>query len=101
MYGRTYGRSVVMVAGFRRGLCFHSDATGAGEQRQFGFIGVPPSHCAGHVRSVPIGGGLRRGGHCGTLDRWTQVPGRQPSVASGASEWKGYGALERRPQPCP
>ena len=51
--------------------------TGAGKRRQFGFINVPPSHYAGHVRSVPIGGGLRRGGHCGTLDRCPQVPGRQ------------------------
>ena len=47
-YGRTYGRSVVMVAAFRRSLCFRSDATGAGKQRQFGFISVPPSHYAGH-----------------------------------------------------
>ena len=30
MYGRTYGRSVVMVAAFRRGLCFRSDARGVG-----------------------------------------------------------------------
>ena len=74
-------RSVAMVAAFRRGLCFRSDATGAGHQRQFGFINVPPSHYAGHVRSVPIGGGLRRGGHCGTLDRCPQVPGRQSRVA--------------------
>ena len=81
MYGRTCVRSVVMVAAFRRGLCFCSDATGAGKQRQFGFINVPPSHYAGHVSSVPIGGGLRRGGHCGTLDRCPQVPGRQSRVA--------------------
>ena len=81
MYGRTYGRSVVMVAAFRRGLCFRSDATGAGKRHHFGFISVPPSHYAGHVRSVPIGGGLRRGGHCSTLDRCPQVPGRQSRVA--------------------
>ena len=81
MYGRTYCRSVVMVAAFRRGLCFRSDATGAGKRRQFGFISVPPSYYAGHVRSVPIGGGLRRGWLCGTLDRCPQVPERQSRVA--------------------
>ena len=81
MYGRTCGCSLVMVAAFRHGLCFRSDATGAGRQRQFGFINVPPSHYAGHLRSVPIGGGLRRGGHCGTLDRCPQVPERQSRVA--------------------
>ena len=80
MYGRTCGRSVVIVAAFRRGLCFRSDATGAERQRQFGFIDVPPSHYAGHVRSVPIGGGLRRGGRCGTLDRCPKVPRRQSRV---------------------
>ena len=80
MYGRTYGHNVVIVAAFCRGLCFRSDATGAGKQRQFGFINVPPSHYAGHVRSVPIGDGLRRGGDCGTLDRCPQVPGRQSRV---------------------
>ena len=80
MYGRTCGRSVVIVAAIRRGLCFRSDATGAERQGQFGSINVPPSHYAGHVRSVPIGGGLRRGGHCGTLDRCPQVPGRQSRV---------------------
>ena len=80
MYGRTFGRSVVIVAAFRRGLCFRSHVTGAERQRQFGFINVPPFHYAGHVRSVPIGGGLRRGGHCGTLDRCPQVPGRQSRV---------------------
>ena len=81
MYGRTCGRSVVMVAAFRRGLCFRSDATGAGKRYQFGFTSVPPSRYAGHVRSVPIGGGLRRGGHCSTLDRCPQVPGRLSRVA--------------------
>ena len=81
MYGRTRGCSVVMVAAFRRGLCFRSDATGAGKQRQFGFINVPPSHYAGHVRSGPIGGGLRRGWHYGTLDISPQVPRRQSRVA--------------------
>ena len=40
MYDRTCGRSVMMVAAFRRGLCFRRDATGAGKQRQFGFINV-------------------------------------------------------------
>ena len=101
MYGRTRGRSVVMVAAFRRGPCFRSDAMGAGKQCQFGFINVPPSHYAGQVRSVPIGGGLRRVWHWGTLDRCPQVPGRPSRVASKVSEWKGYGALERRRQPCP
>ena len=80
MYGVTCGRSVVMVAAFRRGVCFRSNATGAGRQRQFGFINVPPPHYAGHVESVPIGGGLRRGGHCGTLGRFCRVPGGQSTV---------------------
>ena len=80
MCGTTCGCSVVMVAAFRRGLCFRSDATGAERQRRFGFINVPPSHYAGHVGSVPIGDGLRRGGHCGTLDRCPRVPGRQSRV---------------------
>ena len=81
MYGRTCGRSVVMVAAFCRGLCFRSDATGAGKRCQFRFISVPPSRCAGHVRSVPIGGGLKRGGHCGTLDICIQVPRRLSRMA--------------------
>ena len=66
MYGRTCGRSVVMVGAFRHDLCFRSDATGAGGHRQIGFISVSPLLYAGHVESVPIGDGLRRGGHCGT-----------------------------------
>ena len=80
MYGMTCGRSVVMVAAFRHDLCFRSDATGAGRQRQFGFISVPPPLYAGHVESVPIGGGLRRGGHCGTQGRCPRVPGGQSRV---------------------
>ena len=80
MCDRTCGRSVVMVAAFFCGLCFRSDATGAERQRRFGFINVPPSHYPGHVGSIPIGGGLRRGGHCGTPDRCPQVPGRQSRV---------------------
>ena len=80
MCGRTCGRSVVMVAAFRCGRCFHIVATGAERRRRLGFIIVPPSHYAGHVGSVPVGGGLRRGGHCGTLDRGPQVPGRQSRV---------------------
>ena len=81
MYSRTYGRSVVMVAAFHRGLCFRSDATAAGKRCPFGFISVPPPRCAGHVKSMPTGGGLRRGGHCGTLDGCPQVPGRLSGVA--------------------
>ena len=101
MCGRTCGRSVVMVAAFRRGLCFQSDATGAERRRRFGFINVPPSQYAGHVGSMPVGGGLRRGGHCGTLDRCPLVPGRQSRVTQGASGWKGCDAPMRRRQPCP
>ena len=34
----------------------------------------------GTCREPPVGGGLRRGGRCGTLDRCSQVPGRQSRV---------------------
>ena len=80
MCGRTCDRNVVMVAAFRCGPCSHSTATGAERRRRFGFINVPPSHYAGRVGNVPVGGGLRRGGRCGTLDRCPQVPGRQSRV---------------------
>ena len=80
MFGMTCGRSVVMVAAFCRGLCFRSDATGAGRRRCFGFISVPPPLYAGHVESVPMGGGLRRGGHCGTQGRCSRVPEGQSRV---------------------
>ena len=46
-------------------------------------------HSTGRVGSVPVGGGLRRGGRYGTLDRCPQVPGRQSRVTSGASGSKG------------
>ena len=80
MFGMTCGRSVVMVAVFRHDLFFRSDATGAGRQRRFGFISVPPPLYAGHVESVPIGGGLRQGGHCGTQGRCPRVPRGQSRV---------------------
>ena len=64
----------------RHDLCFRSDATGAGRHRRLRFISVPPPLYAGHVESVPIGGGLRRGGHCGTQGRCPQVPGGQSRV---------------------
>ena len=80
MCGRTCGRSVVMVAAFRRGPCSHNNATGAGKRRRFGFINVPPSRYAGRAGNVPVGGGLRQDGRCGTLDRCPQVPGRQSRV---------------------
>ena len=80
MFGMTCGRSVVMVAAFRHDVCFRNDATGAGRQRRFGFISVPPPLYAGHVESVPIGGVLRQGGHCGTQGRCPRVPGGQSRV---------------------
>ena len=80
MCGRTCGRSAVMMVASRRGPCSHSNATGAGRRRRFGFITVPPPHSAGRVGSVPVGGGLRRHGRYGTLDRCPQVPGRQSGV---------------------
>ena len=85
MYGRTYGCSVVMVAAFRRGLCFRSDAADAGKGRQFGFISVPPSHYAGHVRSVAIEGGPKAGWalrHSGQMSSsaWKTIQGDLKSV---------------------
>ena len=80
MCGRNCGRSAVMIAASGRGPCSHSNATGARRRRRFGFINVPPPHSAGLSGSVPVGGGLRRDGRYGTLDRCPQVPGRQSRV---------------------
>ena len=80
MCGRTYGRSAVVAPASRRGWCFRCDATGARRRRRFGYSSVPLPHSAGPVGSVRVGGGLKRGGCYGTLDRCRQVPGRQSRV---------------------
>ena len=80
MCGRTCGRSAVEAAASHHGRCSRCSAAGAASWRRFGCISVPLPRSVGRVGSAPVGGGPKPGGHCVTLDRCRQVPGKRFKV---------------------
>ena len=101
MCGRTCGCSAVEAVASHHGWCSHFSAAGAGRRRRFGCISVPPPRSVGRAGSAPVGGDPKPGGHCVTMGRCRQVPGRRFRVTCGASGWTGCGAPMHRQRPYP